>query len=179
MKTEFECRIIDINKSQIRNKLKNHNAVLVREEYLQRRYTFDNKLLRSKGEQWLRLRDEGNKITLAYKSLVSYKLNGMKEIEIVVSNFKDTKDILLKAGMSVSSYQENYREEWQLNNCILTIDTWPIIKPVLEIEGKNDKDVNNVIMDLGFKKNDLMFGRITDVYKLKGLYIGEFKILKF
>jgi len=179
MKTEFECRIPKIDKKQIRSKLRFLKAKLVKKEFLQKRYILDNQFLRRDGEQWIRLRDEGDKITLTYKSIERTKIDGAKEIEVIVDNLENTKELLTKTGLEVTSYQENYREKWEFENCTLTIDSWPMIDPVLEIEGENEEEVWKVLKILGYSKNDCMFGNITDVYRTYGIEVLKMDELKF
>ena len=179
MKTEFECRIPKIAKEQIRSKLRFLKAKLLKTEFLQKRYIFDNQFLRAEGEQWIRLRDEGDKITLTYKSIERTRVDGAKEIEVIVDNLENTKELLIKTGLIVTSYQENYREIWEFENCMLTIDTWPLIDPVLEIEGRNENDVWKVLKILGYSKKDCMFGNITDVYRTYGIEVLKMDELMF
>lgn len=179
MRTEFECRIIDIDKDNIRKLLKKKDASLIQKEFLQKRYILENSFLRSEGEQWIRIREESDKTTLTYKTIQRTKVDGAKEIEVVVDSLEKTKELLVKTGLEVKSYQENYREIWKLNDCILTIDSWPMIDPFLEIEGNTDKKLWATVSLLGYDKNDCMFGNSTDVYKSKGINIHKYKILKF
>lgn len=179
MKTEFECRIPKIDKKQIRSKLRFLKAKLVKKEFLQKRYILDNQFLRAEGEQWIRLRDEDGKITMTYKSIVRNKIDGAKEIEVSVDNLENTRELLQKIGLKVKRFEENYREIWKLGNCTLTIDSWPMIDPILEIEGGNEKDVWKVLKLLGYSKNDCMFGNITDVYKTYRIEVLKMDELKF
>ena len=82
MKTEFEAKYPKINKEKIRKKLKLIGAKLVFSERKFRRVTFVNSFLK-KNKSWIRLRDEGDKVTLAVKSSLDRKsINGMKEFSI-------------------------------------------------------------------------------------------------
>lgn len=179
MKTEFECRICNINKTKTRKLLSSIGAKLVQKEFMQKRYILDNNHLRKDGDQWIRLRDEGNKITLTYKTIERTKIDGAKEIEVIVNDLENTKELLVKTGLKVTSYQENYREKWTFKNCDLTIDTWPMLNPVLEIESKSENTVLKILALLGYDIKDCMFGNITDVYFKNGIPLDHNKDLKF
>ena len=87
MDIEFEAKIIKINKDEVRVKLKQIEAELVFSEKLFTRATYDNPELKSKGA-WIRLRDEGGKITLALKQVSNGKsVDGTREISFNVSDF--------------------------------------------------------------------------------------------
>ena len=66
--------------------------------------------MKSRSKPWLRLRDEGDKVTLTYKKRFGtgekFKDEGMYEKEIVVSDFEKTADILNAIGMVEKFYEE-------------------------------------------------------------------------
>lgn len=66
MQVEFEAKAIKINKDEIRKKLKKLGAKLIFKEREFTRMTFETPELREKGA-WIRLRDEGDKVTLTLK----------------------------------------------------------------------------------------------------------------
>ena len=67
MEIEYEATFPNINKDEIRKRLEKAGAILIRPEYLQKRVPFHlPKEKRSKGK-FVRVRDEGDKITLSLK----------------------------------------------------------------------------------------------------------------
>ena len=64
MKTEYEARVLEIDKDKMMNLLEELGAVK-KGEYEQRRYVYDLKPVQ-KGK-WIRLRTNGIKTTLTYK----------------------------------------------------------------------------------------------------------------
>lgn len=78
MKTEYECRILDINPSEIQTKLKEIGAKKLLERKM-RRYVYD---IISDKHTWIRLRDNGEKVILTIKEIQNDKIDGTKEIEI-------------------------------------------------------------------------------------------------
>jgi adenylate cyclase class IV len=67
MGIEYEAKYLNVDKDEVRARLKNAGALLVLPEFKQRRWVLDLPH-RSGYDEWLRVRDEGNKITLSYKS---------------------------------------------------------------------------------------------------------------
>lgn len=163
--TEIEARFLDINPESLRQKLHDAGAVLVSPERLMQRETFDfadKKLAAQSG--WVRLRNEGDRITLSYKQEESHSLSGMKEATVDISSFEDTRAILACIGLVSKSAQETKRESWKLENTDITIDTWPWIPPVLEIEGPHEDAVKKAAHALGLEWSKATHGGIDHVY---------------
>ena len=58
-------------------------------------------------------------------------------MEIVVSDFDETNQLLHIMGYTPKAYQENYRTRYYLDHIEIDIDTWPLIPTYLEIEGSS------------------------------------------
>jgi adenylate cyclase class 2 len=71
MQTEIEAKFLNVDHSTIRKKLKKVGAVRIQSVRLMRRKNFDFKDLSLEKEKsgWVRVRDEGDKVTLSYKQL--------------------------------------------------------------------------------------------------------------
>jgi adenylate cyclase class 2 len=165
MKTEFEAKFLKIEKDEIRQKLKALGAEMVFSERKFRRITFDNPELRSKNA-WIRLRDEGDKVTLALKSVSDpSSISGMKESSFEVKAFEEVIVFLEALGFNRKGYEENYREEWKLGNIVFDIDTWPLIDPWLEIEAPTEEEVKQYFEVLGLNFNEAVFGSADIVYR--------------
>ena len=90
----------NINKEELRKKLRLLKASLIHKERLMRRINYDYQDSRlEKIGGWIRVRDEGDKITLAYKQLNDRTIHGTKEISIIVNNFEDTCSLLEAIGL--------------------------------------------------------------------------------
>ncbi len=166
MNTEIEAKFTNINKDEIRKKLKEIGATLVYKERLMRRYNMDFPDFRLKDKKsWLRIRDEGGKITLALKQKLSHDLHGTKELEVEVDDFDKTKELLFSIGMTTKNYQETYRESWTLGKTHIDIDTWPWIPPLVEIEGENEESVKEAALKMGFNWSDAKFGSALTSYQ--------------
>lgn len=161
MKPEIEATFVNIDKSQLRAQLKKTGAKLLQTETLMRRTIFD-----IDNCSFARVRDEGNRITMSYKHLDSLSLSGMKEICLEVNSFDEAVDFLKAIGMKPKAEQETYREEWQLGEAEIDIDTWPWIPSYVEIEGPSEASVTAIANQLGFDMNKSLYGSVDQVYSL-------------
>lgn len=116
---------------------------------------------------WLRVRDEGDKITLSLKSIQGNKITDQKEICLKIDNFGNALNLLENLGCQKKSYQETKREIWKLNGCEIMIDEWPFLEPFIEIEGGSEKLVKSVSEQLGFNWNEAIFDSVTPLYMQK------------
>ncbi len=94
MKTEYEATFPNVDKDEIRRKLKKLGSELVKKEFLMKRVTFN--LPSNERGKWLRIRDEGDKITMSLKSIEGdgKKIEGQKEIYLEINDFKSAESIL-------------------------------------------------------------------------------------
>lgn len=177
MESEYEIAVLDINVDEIEKKLVKIGAVK-QGEYLQKRnlYNFHEEF---RG-RFIRLRTNGEKTTLTIKDKSAKKeIGSVKELEVEVSSFEKTDEILELLGYQHSTYQENKRIIYKFGNIEFDIDSWPMIPTYLEIEGKNKEDVEKMIDILEIDKNKLSLDKVSEIYKKYGIDIHEYKELKF
>lgn len=167
MKVEYEATFENINKEKVRSALKSLGAVLVRKEFLQTRSSFGL----PKGHEieggWIRVRDEGDKKTLALKVIDGDKIEDQKEEEVIVSNIEKTEAILSLIGCKKKAYQETKREIWKLDKVEIMIDEWPFLEPFVEIESSSEEKVRSVAEKLGFDYGKAFFGCVATLYAKK------------
>ena len=176
MKSEIEARILDINKEELIKKLENMGATFVN-NYEQKRYVYDFKPA-VKGK-WIRLRSDGEHSTLTIKEINNDKIDGTKELEILVSDIDDTNLILEKLGYKARSYQENRRIRYVYNNIEIDIDSWPLIPTYVEFEGTSEEEIREFVKLLGYKTSDLTTLNVNKIYEYYGLDIDSYAVLKF
>lgn len=168
MNTEIEATFIGTEHNILREKLEKLGAVITKKECFIKRTIFDYEDLRlDKMAAWVRLRDEGDGITLTFKQRKSETIDGMKEIEIVVNDFEQTKALLLAIGLVIKAEQETKREIWELNGTEVMLDTWPWLKPITEIEGESKEVVKELSDKLGFKWEEAVFDSTDGLYQLE------------
>lgn len=174
MNIEYEATFLDINKDEVRNNLKEAGAELVRPEYLQRRIPFDLPKERRSKDSWLRVRDEGDKITLSLKVVDGNKIEDQKEICVTVNDFDETVKLLESIGCEKKSYQETKRELWILDGVEITIDEWPFLEPFVEVEGKSEEEVIKISEKIGFNYSEALFCAVGRLYQMKyGMHPNE------
>lgn len=166
MQTEIEAKFLEIDTGKLRKRLISSGAKQEHKEILMRRKTFDDiKMSLAKIGGWIRVRDEGAKITFSYKQLNNRTLHGTKEISVDVDYFEKTCDLLESIGFKQKSYQETKREKWILNNVEITIDTWPWIPTLVELEAQNEDDLRKVARLLGFDWQEALYGSVETAYQ--------------
>ena len=163
MNIEYEATFYPINKNKMRRLLKKAGAKLIKKEFLMKRTVFNCPIPIKEG--WLRVRNEGDKITMSLKVMKGKKITGQKEISLVIDDYEKGCQLLKAIGAPVKSYQETKRELWLLDQVEITLDTWPGLKPLIEIEGPNTKTVKAVSDKLGFDWKKAIFWSADELYK--------------
>ena len=166
MKPEIEAKFLDVDFNVMRETLKRLGATCEQPMRYMRRAIIETSALRSKGS-FVRIRDEGDKVTLTYKQFHDDSISGAHEIEVVVSDFDDTIALLDQAGLKHKSFQESKRETWQLGDVEVVLDEWPWLKPFIEIEGPHEEAIKETAVALGFDWADAVFGKVTSAYQLQ------------
>lgn len=177
MHTEYEVRILDINKDEIIQKLEKIGAKKIAEfDYKRRVYNFNPPT----DHKWIRLRTDGNKTTLTIKKVESFSIDGTKEMEIEVSNFEETNRMLEELGYKSHTYQENKRIRYIFNDVEFDIDSWPYIPTYLEIEGKSEESVKKMIDLLEVDKEKATSLDVQGVFKkYYNIDIADVPVVKF
>ena len=177
MKTEYEIRILDVNKEEMIKKLEKLGATL-KGEFEQKRYVYDLKPVEK--DKWIRLRTNGNVTTLTYKNIVSNTIDGTKEVEFEVEDFNKANEFLERIGFKNRSYQENERIQYILSNVEIDIDSWPMIPTYMEIEGKSEEEIINRKKVLDIDEIKVTTLNCDDIYKqIYKIDISKIKELKF
>lgn len=166
MDTEFEAKFTNIDKGKIRKNLKKLKAKLLRPEFFQKRVAF-HLPKKSVKRGYLRVRDEGNKITISLKYVNGKKIDDQKETQLVVNNFETAVSLLKSIGCQSKAYQETKRELWNLDGVDITIDEWPFLEPFIEIEGRSEESVRIASEKLGFDYQKAVFGAVDTLYNQK------------
>lgn len=166
MKPEIEAKFLSIDHDELRAKLKALGATCRQPMRLMRRRNFDFPDQRlEKRHGWVRVRDEGDKVTLSYKQLDDRSLLGTKEISTVVSGFDEASSFLQAIGLEAKANEESKRESWKLDGVEIDLDEWPWIKPFAEIEAEDEAGLWAVAGKLGFRKEDAKHGSVEIAYQ--------------
>ena len=176
MNTEIEVKFLHINHDDIRQKLTGLGFVCIAPMRLMRRAIIDygdRRLQTGKPNSYIRVRDEGDKVTLTYKQFDSLSVDGAKEIEVVTSSFEDTVKIFTAVGLETVSLQESKRETWRNDSCEVLLDEWPWLDPYIEIEAASESILKNVSIKLGLEWSQAVFGDVMVAYRDQYPYLNE------
>lgn len=177
MKTEYEVRVLEVNKKYMIKKLEEMGATK-KGEFDQKRYVYDLKPVQN--GKWIRLRTNGKKTTLAYKDIVSKTIDGTKEVEFEIDDINQAKEFMERIGFNYRSFQENKRIQYILDDVEIDFDEWPMIPTYMEIEGSSEEEVNKMIEKLEIDKSKITTLNCNDIYKdIYNIDIKEIKELKF
>lgn len=172
MKAEIEVKFLNVDFDDVRAKLKELGAECEQPMRLFRRAIIETPELVAKNG-YVRVRDEGDKVTMTYKQFDKLSVDGAKEIEMTVSNFDDAVALLDAAGLPYQSFQESKRETWKLGNTEIVLDEWPWLKPYIEIEGEDESELKDVAGKLGFDWAEAVFGDVMVAYRAEYPHLTE------
>lgn len=167
MPIEYEATFLEVDKNVIRIKLQSVGAILIKPEFLQKRMVFKLPTGHEIKGGWLRVRDEGDKITMSLKIVDGDKIENQKEVCLKVDSFETAISFLESIGCERKAYQENRRELWGINGTEVTIDEWPFLEPYVEVEAKTEEEVISVSKLLGFDYSKALFCSADTIYSLK------------
>lgn len=165
---EYEAKFLDVDHDWARRELTKLGGVCVAPSRQMRRTNLDYADLRLKKiHSWVRLRDEGDKVTLTFKTNHSdRRVDGIHELETTVSDYEETLSFLHAIGMVDKSYQETFRESWRVDDDVqIELDRWPWLPPLLEIEGHDEGSVRATAAKLGLDWSSALFGPIHTAYR--------------
>lgn len=183
---EIEVKFLDINVDEIQDKLLSIGAEKVGET-LSEIVCFDYPDYRLKSiNAWVRLRSEFGKTTLAYKERLgvssqdsSVRDDGMKEIEINVSDFEQTRNFLKNIGMIEKFEEERKRIRWVKDDVEFDIDIWPLTPAYLEIESDSIDKVKNASQELGLNYDEHIVCSAHNVFLKYGFDEHDYSVFTF
>lgn len=165
MQTEIEAKFARIDHDDMRSKLKNAGGICEQPMRLLRRVIIDYPDGRLQSDNsYIRVRDEGHRVTVTLKKFAGEGIDGAKEIEFIASDFTTPRQLFEAVGMKVWSEQESKRETWTLDECEVVLDEWPWVSLMMEIEGPSEQAVRDVAAKLGLDWSDALFGDVTKAY---------------
>src|SRR3989344_4649269 len=167
---EIEVKFLEVDIANLKSKLENFGAEFVGNfNYKRKVYDFPGLPL-DKNNSWVRVRDEGDKIVMTYKQRLDVGNHimgdkGMKEIEIIVSDFNLADQFLKSIGMIVKFYEENKRERYILD--------------YVEIEGNNWDSVEKISEKLGFVWDKHLKCSTMQIYEMNGINENDYSVITF
>lgn len=175
MKPEIEAKFLNVDHKALRAKLTALGATCRQPERLMRRKNFDfpDQRLDKEKNGWVRVRDEGDRVTMSYKQLNSRELDGTHEVNLVIDSFDAACSFLESIGLEAKTYQETKRESWVLDDFEIELDEWPWIKPYIEVEGPDEASLREIAAKLGLDWDEVCHGSVEIAYQAEYDVTGE------
>lgn len=132
--------------------------------------------------KWVRLRQTGEKTTLAVKHIVKSSNDDFQKVletEMEVPSIEICNNMLYQLGFVFRNYQEKERITYILDDVEIDIDSWPNIPTYLEIENDNMDKIRSIIHKLGLDDKEIVSCNTVEVYKKYGLDVYSYRELKF
>lgn len=164
---EIELKVLNINKNQVLGTLRGLKAKREMQPTLITELAFRRN---SKQPFLLRLRKKGDVSELTYKKKIHSKKSRFKieeEIETEVGDFNETKKILEQIGFKVFRHRQKIREEFECRGVEVEIDTYPGVKPYMELEG-SPKNITRLLKKLGYSLKDTSKETATEILRRLG-----------
>ena len=157
MHIEIEAKLKVDSLGQVAAKLSELGAEFGQEQ-LQTDYHFDNAdMTLQKTDRCLRLRRQlangSERFFLTYKGAKeksSFKKR--QEIEIEISDNESIRKLFTALGYEKTLVIEKKRLTWRLGDCEVALDELPLIGSFVEIEGPDEKKIEDVQKKLGLSK---------------------------
>jgi len=157
MCTEIEAKLKVESLEEIKHKLTELGAEFLQEQ-LQTDYHFDDaNMTLQKTDRCLRLRrstcggaDKNERFFLTYKGAKeksSFKKR--QEIEIEITDSNAVQKLFSALGYEKALVIEKRRLTWQLGDCEVALDQLPLIGNFVEIEGPDEKKIEDTQKSLG------------------------------
>lgn len=118
---------------------------------------------------YIRVRDEGDQITLSAKTHAKQDgaMDDQQEAVTKVEDFDACISVLEQAGLIKTNDQQTKRETWVLGATHIEIDTWPGLESYIEVESTSEAVVKQVadMLDLSWERR--MITSVEEIYMEK------------
>lgn len=183
---EFEIKFLEVDVPKLENKLLEIGAKKAGEfDYIRMLFDYPDFRMDQK-HAWLRLRTDGKEHTLTYKERIGPKSNdgsipddGMKEVEVIVDNYKKTCEILQSVGFIIKHEVKNKRVRYTKGNAVFDIDFYPQIPPYIEVESDSLENAQTAAQELGFNPKEGLICSANQIYKKYGYNINDYSSITF
>ena len=166
MPLEYEYRYCDFDKKSIIKKLKELGGTK-HGHWIFRILVFIHP--QKEPDTYIRVRDEGHRITMTYKT--DLKKQFVTENEVIIDDFEQGCAILYGIGCTKKFYYEKMREIWHIDNTEICWDTNPGRRDIMEIESQSKNELLKTIKQLGLENVD------HDNFNDSSLYTDTFGII--
>lgn len=164
MPKEFEAKFLNIDITAIKTKLRENGAKKVHDPLKFYRLIF--KRCEEAGDKpgFVRIRDEGKKITMTTKIFNDKKFPEEREVTINES-FDKGCEFLRAIGIQEKSYQETMREKWSHPLAHeITFDIVPGLPIYMEIDCTSEANLNKLVSLLELDNTNMKYGSFDKTY---------------
>jgi adenylate cyclase class 2 len=167
---EIEVRFLNIDKNNLLQKLFSLGAKDQGEKMLSEVIFYDQNLSWLDEKRFVRVRSNGEGISMTYKENKNQTIDSAFEIEFKVPDYQKAVDFLRKIGLNAYRFQEKKRHTFIIDDVTVDIDTWPKIPSYIELEGPSENSLKSLSHLLGLEWNNAVFldakGVIENIYKI-------------
>lgn len=151
MPLEYEYKFINYDKNSIISKIKKLGGKKIG-HYIFKVMILSHPL--KKEGTYIRVRDEGHKITMTYK--ITGKSEFLEEHEVIINDFDEGINILLGIGCTKKYYYEKIREVWNIKKSEIVFDITPAHPEFMEVESPTKKQLDETVKLLELTEDDKM-----------------------
>lgn len=169
MSIEYEYEFLNYDKKYIISEIKKRGAKKLG-QFIFKVIVFTHPLS-EKASTYIRVRDEGHKITMTTKTN-SEKSQFETENEVIINDFDEGVKILYSLGCIKKYYYEKIREIWRLKDAEIVFDINPCVPERMEIEAKSKKRLESLVRDLNLQ-NQMTKEKTNRFYDLYDAYIPK------
>jgi len=162
---EIEASFDDIDESKIKKLIKENGGRLINKKRIMpiKRYYVPSR----KGDYFIRIRDEGDKITMTIKEWKNKKDKYPVEREVIIDSIEEGDAILKFFGCKKLYDLEKIRETWEVGGCKeVVFDSYPGLPTYMEIDCHTVPQLKKAANMLGYTMNDASKLRVNDKYRL-------------
>ena len=158
MPKEYEAKFLNIDVDAVKKILRKHGAKKIHDPTKFRRMIFKRCEERGDKPGFVRIRDEGNKVTMTTKVFENSRFP--QEHEVVIGDTFETGLAFLKSiGIDEKSYQETIREKWTHPLAHeITFDIVPGLPIYMELDCTDETKLNKLIDLLKLDRKQMKYG---------------------
>ncbi len=172
---EIETKLTDFDEKKMKDTLEEKTIKI--SDRVQKRWVFNINDGKEGVDEFIRIRTDGVKTTLAYKYRKGSGLSNTEEFETDINDF-DVAAIIFKKIIPNYYYQENRRVTYKYKDAEITMDYWPMISPIIEIEASQESVIDTVINELNIIATNKGNVSMAKIYAENGIDIHSYKELK-
>ena len=169
MPTEFEYQFINYDKKELLKKIKELGG------YHEGTYLFRVMVVihpLNKEGTYIRVRDEGKKITMTYK-YQDVNSEFEEEDEIIIDDFDSAVNILYGIGCTKKYYYEKIREIWNVENSEIVFDNVPAVPEFMEVESPDKNDLDELCKKLNLDSSMMLKKGARMMHEIFGIELPK------